>query len=660
MYISKIVMKNFRLLNDISLDLEKEVKKDLTLLIGRNNSGKTSFIMLFDKFFRNIKFNYNDFPISAREKILNISEETDINDLSIKLILEVQYTKEDNLENISEFILDLDTAKNSVKILFECTINKKKLLKDIESTKDKNRFIVKNISEYLETNVYIFEDFTDLETQNRYKLVKKEMRDVHNLINFQVIHAKRDVASSEATSENKKVLSTLTTQFFNKENKASSTEFEKINNAILAMDGSLDLNYQEYFKSFLKNSKDFLDIQDLKVVSDLESKEIISNYSKIVYGSDNNYLPEHLNGLGYMNILYLLLKLEIKKGFFISEKKDINLLFIEEPEAHTHPQMQYVFANKIKDLLADIENLQTIITTHSSHIVSQCNFEDIRYFRTTDNTVEIKNFYRDLEKKYSKEQDHFKFLTQYLTINSSELFFAKKIIFIEGTAEKILLPYFIKSIDDANSADKDYTTLSSQNISVLEVGANAKIFRHFLEFLGIKTLIITDIDTTNAEITPATATAKKKTVYKACDVASSNYTSNYTIKHFLKAPKLDKTKEFSEWMGKLKANKLQKDDSVIMLSYQTEEKGYHGRSFEDAFISVNIDTIKANRDKINGIKKKENLDTDSNYYTLTQSILKDDGKSDFASSLLFLALSDDNIKWNIPSYIKGGLEWIAK
>ncbi len=49
--------------------------------------------------------------------------------------------------------------------------------------------------------------------------------------------------------------------------------------------------------------KDFLAMTDLKVLSDLESKEIISNHSKVVYGSDDDSLPEHLNGLGYMNIL---------------------------------------------------------------------------------------------------------------------------------------------------------------------------------------------------------------------------------------------------------------------------------------------------------------------------------------------------------------------
>jgi predicted ATP-dependent endonuclease of OLD family len=42
---------------------------------------------------------------------------------------------------------------------------------------------------------------------------------------------------------------------------------------------------------------------------------------------------------------------EFKKKYSKEEPSDINLLFIEEPEAHTHPQMQYVFIENIKSLL---------------------------------------------------------------------------------------------------------------------------------------------------------------------------------------------------------------------------------------------------------------------------------------------------------------------
>ncbi|MCK5556254.1 MAG: AAA family ATPase, partial [Alphaproteobacteria bacterium] len=70
-----------------------------------------------------------------------------------------------------------------------------------------------------------------------------------------------------------------------------------------------------------------------------------SNASQVIYNSENGDLPEHLNSLGHLNILYLLLQIEICKKNFKKQDKDINLLFIEEPEAHTHPQMQYRFAN---------------------------------------------------------------------------------------------------------------------------------------------------------------------------------------------------------------------------------------------------------------------------------------------------------------------------
>jgi putative ATP-dependent endonuclease of OLD family len=39
--------------------------------------------------------------------------------------------------------------------------------------------------------------------------------------------------------------------------------------------------------------------------------------------------------------------------------------------------------------------------------------------------------------------------------------------------------------------------------------------------------------------------------------------------------------------------------------------------------------------------------------------LKTDGKSDFASSILYLALTQD-VKWKTPGYIIEGLNWISK
>lgn len=67
MRITKIQAKNFRLLQDSVMDFDR----DLCLLLGRNNTGKTSFMVLIEKFLKNGDFNFNDFSINLRSKLFN-------------------------------------------------------------------------------------------------------------------------------------------------------------------------------------------------------------------------------------------------------------------------------------------------------------------------------------------------------------------------------------------------------------------------------------------------------------------------------------------------------------------------------------------------------------------------------------------------------------
>lgn len=653
MYISKVTVENFRLLKNSILNLGNQQDKDLSLLIGRNNSGKTSFIVLFDKFLKKAgSFNFDDFSHEVRKQILEINEGTDIHDLSIKLIIEITYTHEDDLANISEFILDLSPTENKVKLLFECYIEKKKLLKDLSNIeKNKNRYIKKNLGSYLTRRIYTFDSVENIKTDNRNKLIQKDFKAIDNLINCQIVHAKRDVSSSEGTVSSTKVLSNLATKYFDKksENQLTHVELDDINASILDMDQTLEKKYDKFFNDFLNKSKDFLAMTDLRVVSDLESKEIITNHSKVVYGEEDLALPEHLNGLGYMNILYLLLQLEITKENFMSRTRDINLLFIEEPEAHTHPQLQAVFIEKVRSLLSEITSLQTFITTHSSHIVKNCKFEDIRCFiNDSDNcNVNIRNFYTDLKLKYGDEKENFKFLNQYLTIESAELFFAEKVIFIEGYTERVLLPYFITQFDE--SGDEDKEKLSSQNISIIEIGANAKAFKHFIDFLDIKTLIVTDIDTIK----------KTEVSYKACPVNEGTHTSNATIRYFFNSPEFNEKSEWEKWFKDLVQNNLDETNDKIKVAYQLKENEYHGRSFEEAFININTDALISNVSTVTGIddKSKDILESDKTVDEKTTEMLKK--KSDFASSLLWNALTND-VEWQMPLYIRKGLEWIVE
>lgn len=678
MHIEKIAVENFRLLKNSTLELRDRT----TLLVGKNNTGKTSFAVLLEKFLsKTNSFDFDDFPIGLRANLLTIDDKTNVDDLSIRLILKISYDENDDISVLSRFMLDLDGSRRHTNILLECQINQEKLVRDQPSGGDERKKFFENYleKEYLEVKIYAFDDYGHLDSvpyylSERPQLEEKSMEDLKKLLHFQVIHARRNVASSEESGKGANPLASISTQFLKKRNSQQKKDtlsapdeknrnLDKIERLLSETDASLNGRYLDVFKDFLSNANKFLGIEELKIISNLQSQTLLENSSKIVYGETSNALPENHNGLGYLNILYLLLRLEMVREEFEVHSATLNLLIIEEPEAHTHPQMQYIFADQIKELIGNFPKLQAVLTTHSSHIVSKSDFEDIRYLSKTPDgqNVEIKNFHTELQAKFDDVYGEgegprlFNFLSQYLSINSAELFFAEKVIFIEGTTERMLLPLFIKNFDEERE-DKASPGLSSQNITALEVGANAKAFAPFLDFLKIKSLIITDIDTTTKTIN-----GNGKNIREASSVSVGDYTSNATIKFFFDVPNLKNEDEISEWVRKLKSheNKIRSGFNHIHVAYQAEEDGYHARSFEDAFIALNFQALIKNKDSLEGLKNKAELvQSDTvDFYVLTQQVI--DKKSDFASSLLLSALADGQ-SWVVPSYISEGLKWLHK
>ncbi len=126
MKIKEIKVENYRLLKDFSIDLED----DLSLVIGKNNTGKTSLLSVMDKFLNQSdksKFTYDDFNIDCKEKLKDIIKEETINEetfkfIGIKLKIFIEYEEKDNLSNISKVMMDLDPDNNFVILTFEYTL----------------------------------------------------------------------------------------------------------------------------------------------------------------------------------------------------------------------------------------------------------------------------------------------------------------------------------------------------------------------------------------------------------------------------------------------------------------------------------------------------------------------------------------------------------
>ncbi|BCZ46663.1 ATP-dependent endonuclease [Clostridium gelidum] len=735
MKITKIQLKNYRLLKDLKLDLEEM----LSIIIGKNNCGKTSLLSILNKFIgdksSSNSFAYDDFNIEFKSKLYSSIKDNKIvweKQDGISLLIFIEYNEKDKLSNISDLMLDLNPDNRIVVLKFEYSLdveNYNKMREKFEEYKSKHSALSTN-------ELGCFENFAKSQHNKFFKIRRKAVQydnaiqdvnldefidldkkkvDISKIINFKYIGARRSITNIE----NDGTLSDLSSKYYEKTeiNDSQSKAIDNFENALIETDSKLSAVYDDLFEDVVEKVKKFggmkKDETVIKVISSLQRRELLKGNTTVVYDDNSHYLPESYNGLGYLNLISMIFEIETLLSEFRKDNKkemkpaDVNLLFIEEPEAHTHPQMQYIFIKNIRDILeegSDGSNnnksfeLQTIITTHSSHIVSECEFDNIKYFRKdSSNYVEAKNL-KQLEIEYSKEKDvgkaHFKFLKQYLTLNRSEIFFADKAIFIEGDTERLLVPAMMKKIDDEDKAT-DILPLLSQNISVIEVGNYSQIFDKFIEFIGIKALIITDIDSGKMVLdkdekgtvkTKADGTDKMKA--EASLVDESTCTSNGALKHYYK-------KEIEEYLIKHGTNEIDyfknldiKDKVLIkendewqssfkghlMLVYQVAEvnedsDNYNARSFEDAFFHINRKLIIDNKDKFKSLKninyfdKKESSSGKYKYdsYELAEKCIQ--SKPSFAMDVLLNSVCDDKSNysnWKIPKYIKDGLIWLKK
>ena len=532
-------------------------------------------------------------------------------------------------------------------------------------------FLADNFSNYFHfqrKSIEINKD-TQITNENNYIDLDKELISTKDIINFKYISARRDVANKDID----KTLSTQTSKIYEKtETKQRQNEaVEVFKDKLSETDDQLSRIYVDLFHDIIAKVGDFGGIKpnesEIEIISNLQHRELLKGNTTVVYKhDDHNKLPEHYNGLGYMNLIYMIFEIEILIQEFKREKErkpaDINLLFIEEPEAHTHPQMQYVFIKNIKKLLregikredGECRKLQYIITTHSSHIVADSDFDDVKYLKKNGcNSVDAKNL-KDLKKDYDERSKEYHFLTQYLTISRAEIFFAEKVVLIEGDTERILIPTMMKKIDIEEAEkykhieEKDpYLPLLSQNISIIEVGAYSHIFDKFIDFLGIKSLIITDLDAINAD-------------GEKCRVSDGISYSNSAISHYFGGKTISELKNCiltDKIFSKVDNTWTAQENGKLCITYQTTESGYNARSFEDAFIHINREFIKSNKDKFKGLKNKELFETDNDAYDLAAKCIKK--KTYFAMDIIFHTNETFN-NWEIPSYIKEGLLWLKK
>ncbi len=470
---------------------------------------------------------------------------------------------------------------------------------------------------------------------NRKQMTVTALR---SLLETDFVNAQRGL--DDDTSRDTDVLAKILEGLFTAAQSPTADEQEQLiaqalQDAVRDIQSTIQGGFREELQKLMPTLNSFgypgLDGSELETETTLDVERLLSRHTKVRYaGHHGIQLPESYTGLGIRNLIFILLQLVSFYRSFRAEPAapGVHLVFIEEPEAHLHPQMQEVFIRQVSKIAHQLSTqdsaplpwpVQFIVSTHSSHVANAAGFEAIRYFipASVDGVrhTRIKDLRQGL---HDTPEERRRFLHQYLTLTRCDLFFADKAVLIEGTSERLLLPVIINKMEAAEPAEPK---LSSQYVTTMEVGgAYAHIFFALLDFLELRTLIITDLDSVTAD-------------RKACPVHQGTATSNACLK---------------SWFGGgdySPATLLAKDDALKVenlrrIAYQRPEAegGPCGRTFEDAFMLANPAMF-----GIEGDKPDDQAQCAWHQFDTIK-------KSEFA-----LKHAIDDTDWSPPGYILDGL-----
>lgn len=704
MKLDRFRIKNFRRLRDTLVDLDEE----MSIFVGANNSGKTSATQAVLLFLNGEKrkFSLHDFSAHCRESFKQLDEwDAETGDErpscpSISVDFWFGVDSED-LHRVISLLPNLDWAGSRVGVRIEFAAkNPEALLRNYRENKEElsNRasdeagdsppiqdsyepwptslwdYLDEKLADEFELKYFVLDEaqfdssFQEPEGYTPDLLTSgsqagKGKAIIDSLIRVSSLGAQRHLAEDSSGSRSEDLSNSLS-RFYKRNLDQLGADFEATKTLSISKD-KLDDHLGQVFDAVLKRLGRLgypgIGNPKLLIQSALNPSTVLGGQdgARVFYSmgeeGEEFSLPDQYNGLGFKNLIYMVVELlDFDSQWRNTEdnRVPLHLIFIEEPEAHMHAQIQQVFIRQIIDLLKPEGSeesgfhTQFAITTHSSHILYERDFTAIRYFRREGAGAQQQTHVVNLSAIYDiDDSEDQRFLERYLKITHCDLFFADAAILVEGNVERLLMPLMIR--DAAPRLNQTY-------LSVLEVGgAHAHKFQRLLEELQITTLIVTDLDSVEGPRGKACLAQK-----------DGARTSNQTLKTWI--PEKTSITDLLAVSDDEKEGFLAGgSEPKLRIAYQTETEVTWqgdsavcvGRTLEEAFALENLPWTQSEEQESLGLIIPE---ADSSSLTEMQQKLyervnkKSFKKTSFALELMLAEVEE----WKVPSYIAEGLGWL--
>ncbi|HFH3388836.1 TPA: ATP-dependent endonuclease [Pseudomonas aeruginosa] len=742
MHLKKLAVRNFRRLQNVVIDLAS----DISIFVGANNSGKTSVGHALQLFTGSGRFNIHDFSAELWADIVAFGEgdgEASLPTMEIDVWFEIG---PDDVHRVIDLLPSLAWEGNLVgmRVAYAPTNPtatraryvevRQRVLDAVAKGKDGapafdpsprnlREFLRDRLHDEYELRYFVLDPArfdAKMVAETGYDPAPLTGRDrsgreiLNGLLHIDFLNAQRHLSDGPGGSRAED-LSRVLSRFYGRNLEQKGEDIEALR-ALAASEVSLNEHLERVFEPTLKSLSKLgypgLSNPRMMIRSALDPAQIMSGRDGAVVhyalgGADDGNpdpptLPDRYNGLGFKNLIFMVVELLDLHAQWLAIEENrppVHLIFIEEPEAHLHAQLQQAFIRKVMDILTlkgedrTHYTSQVVVTTHSTHILYERGFRPVRYFRrsrarngSTSDVLNLSVFYDNTD------PDIRSFLERYLKLAHCDLFFADGAVLVEGNVERLLLPQMI-----ANAAPR----LQSTYLTVLEIGgAFGYRFKALIEFLGLTTLIITDLDSVFGPLgkdgeggAPAGQPGAAEAVAENAQAAGADaeeidddeadlpvaaekpgkaciaghpgaVTSNQTLLQWL--PKCDTVAALWEATAEQKIQaRMDDNDALVRVAYQCrtdvtwggETLALAGRTLEEAFALENLEWCQdKNRKPLQlRIAKAE----EKNLTTLAERIhkrvqAKSFSKTDFALALL----AEDPSSWLVPTYIAEGLSWL--
>ncbi|MDV2485727.1 ATP-dependent nuclease [Acinetobacter towneri] len=325
-------------------------------------------------------------------------------------------------------------------------------------------FLSRHLDKYFRIKSYVIDPYAE----NTEEILLETSEPLKGLIKINVIGEDAGFFNSNGA---KNLLSSIIQSFYkshfdNDDRKKTANDLVAIK-AINDSKSAFDTTLTETFSEVLNEIRDLgypgsKNDPNISISSKIDQIETLGHESAIRFkinndGEEEIRIPEGLNGLGFRRLISITLTLiDFRETWLRKNKLDqepiepLHLVLIEEPEAHLHAQVQQVFIKKAYETLCLGQpshcGTQLLVSTHSSYLARELDFSNLRYFKRKNSDAiphaEVVDLSRTFDENSSQNE---KFVTRYIRTTHCDLFFANGVILVEGDAERLLLPHFIKN-----------------------------------------------------------------------------------------------------------------------------------------------------------------------------------------------------------------------